>query len=166
LKDIQETLLALGLSQKSSWHISQGESDKILLAGKEERKSLVEDALGLRLYHTRIDEAFKKLEKTKLNIREANLKRKEVAPEIAELEKQITRIEKVFEYKQELKKNSKLYFYLKNKEISQIKQEISGFLSETEIKQKISDLEREIYLSQREIYETGSHDSEFWQSNK
>jgi chromosome segregation protein len=83
LKDIQETMLALGISSKSSWHISQGESDRILLASPLDRRSLVEDALGLRMYHTRIDDAQKKLEKSELNIRETTLKRKEILPEIA-----------------------------------------------------------------------------------
>jgi chromosome segregation protein len=114
LKDIQEILLLIGVGNRQSWHISQGESDKILLASKEERKSIIEDALNLRIYHNRINDAERKLEKTNENIRQINLQRRELAPEINTLQKQVEKIEKGDKYRQELEEKVVGFIFYKN----------------------------------------------------
>jgi len=63
LKDVLELLSSVSLGTSSHHIISQNEADRILLSNPKERKQMIEDALGLRVYHWKITEAERKLEK-------------------------------------------------------------------------------------------------------
>ena len=39
--------------------VNQGEADKILLSNNNDKREMIEDALGLRIYHLRIKESEK-----------------------------------------------------------------------------------------------------------
>ncbi|OGZ41404.1 MAG: hypothetical protein A3C80_02755 [Candidatus Ryanbacteria bacterium RIFCSPHIGHO2_02_FULL_45_43] len=88
LKDIAELLSRVGLGSTQHHIISQGESDRILLASPEERKEMIEDALGLKGYHIKRDEAVKKMEATEENIKQVKLIQKEINPHLKYLRKQ------------------------------------------------------------------------------
>lgn len=101
LKDIKELLSKANIGSTGHHIISQGEADRILSANIKERKSMIEDALGLRVYQYKLAESNKKLESTEENIREVGLLRKEIAPHLKFLKKQVEKIQKA----EELKKN-------------------------------------------------------------
>ncbi|TRZ53648.1 hypothetical protein D4R99_00490, partial [bacterium] len=82
--------------------ISQGETDRFLFASIKERRIMIEDALGLRIYQYKISESERKLRKTEENVREISLLRKELAPRISFLKKQVERIERVKKLRGEL----------------------------------------------------------------
>ncbi|MDP3875167.1 MAG: hypothetical protein Q8Q22_01445, partial [bacterium] len=82
--------------------ISQGEADKILSASPKDRKSIVEDALGLRLYQYKRLESERKLKKTFENIAQVEALRKEIAPHLKFLGKQVEKIEKTESMREEL----------------------------------------------------------------
>ena len=80
LKDVQELLSFAGIGGSAHTIINQGEADRILLASPRDRKEALEDALGLRVYHMRLNESKRKLERVKTHVHEVELLRKEIAP--------------------------------------------------------------------------------------
>ena len=50
LKDVQELLSAANIGSTGHHIISQGEADRILSASNQERREMIEDALGLKVY--------------------------------------------------------------------------------------------------------------------
>jgi len=103
LRDVIELLSNVSLGASSHHIISQNEADRILLSNAKERKQMVEDALGLRVYHWKIQESKKKLEKTKENIKEARSIRREISGHLKFLEKETEKIEKVKQFKEGLR---------------------------------------------------------------
>jgi len=114
LKDIYELLSAVSLGSTGHHIINQGEADRILNANIYERRGMIEEALGLRLYQWKIEESERKLEKTEDNIKQVESLRREIAPHLKFLKKQVEKIEKADEMRKELKG---LYLeYLKKEE--------------------------------------------------
>ncbi|MFA6565381.1 MAG: AAA family ATPase [Candidatus Paceibacterota bacterium] len=102
LKDIIELLSAAHIGSSAHHIISQGETDRFLFASIKERRIMIEDALGLRIYQYKINESERKLKKTEENVREISLLRKELAPRISFLKKQVERIERVKKLRNDL----------------------------------------------------------------
>jgi chromosome segregation protein len=93
LKDVQELLSFAGIGGSAHTIINQGEADKILLASPKDRKEALLDALGLRVYHMRLHESKRKLERVKVNVHEVELLRLEIKPHLSLLERQVKKIE-------------------------------------------------------------------------
>ncbi|MCX6756777.1 MAG: AAA family ATPase [Candidatus Nomurabacteria bacterium] len=93
LKDVQELLSFAGIGGSAHTIINQGEADRILLSSPRDRKEALEDALGLRIYHMRLNESKRKLERVKTNVHEVELLRLEIKPHLTSLEKQVKKIE-------------------------------------------------------------------------
>lgn len=103
LKDVQELLAAANIGSTGHHIISQGEADRILSASSKERREMLEDALGLKLYQYKKNEAEKKLVKTEENIEQVQSLRREHAPHLKYLKKQVERVEKSLAVQAELK---------------------------------------------------------------
>ncbi len=103
LKDVQELLAAANIGSTGHHIISQGEADRILSASPKERREMIEDALGLKVYQYKKTEAEKKLEKTRENIEQVESLRREHAPHLKYLKKQVERVEKSLAVQAELK---------------------------------------------------------------
>jgi chromosome segregation protein len=115
LKDIHNLLASVNIGSSGHHIISQGEADRILNASAKDRKEMVEDALGLKIYQYKIKESERKLEKTNENMKEVMMLRRENAPHLNFLKKQVEKFEKVKEMQAEL---SNLYReYLKKESI-------------------------------------------------
>ncbi len=125
LRDIVELLAEANIGSSGHHIISQGEADRLLSSSNKDRKEMIEDALGLKLYQYRKEESEKRLIKTKEHMKEVESLRRELAPHIRFLKKQIEKIEKAREIREELKGLYKEYFaYEKSfldKEIKDIK---------------------------------------------
>src|SRR3989338_3278074 len=102
LRDVQELLSSANIGPSGHHIISQGEADRILSAHPRERREMIEDALGLKLYQYKKTESEKKLEKTKENIAQVRALRKEVQPHLNFLERQVKKIEKSVELREKL----------------------------------------------------------------
>jgi chromosome segregation protein len=74
LKDIVELLAQANIGASGHHIISQGEADRILSANNRERREMIEDALGLKAYLYKREEAEKKLEKTQENMKQIDYK--------------------------------------------------------------------------------------------
>ncbi|MDE2079502.1 MAG: AAA family ATPase [Patescibacteria group bacterium] len=106
LKDILELLAKANIGQSGHHIISQGEADKILSASPKERREMLEDALGLKVYQYKLEESERKLEKTAENVRQVTALRREIAPHLRFLKKQVEKVEKA----EELRKSAVVRF--------------------------------------------------------
>lgn len=110
LKDVLETLAAANIGPTGHHIISQGEADRILSVKPSERKRIIEDALGLKIYHYKKGESEKKLSKTYENLQEILGLQREIEPTLRVLSKQMSRIERARELREEIQKKARLYF--------------------------------------------------------
>lgn len=114
LKDIIDLLASVNIGSSGHHIISQGEADRVLNASNKDRRAMIEDALGLKVYQYRIRESERKLEKTIINMKEVQASRREIAPHLAFLKKQVQVIEKAREMREDLKHLYKNYFSVEN----------------------------------------------------
>ncbi len=126
LKDIVELLSSAHIGTSGHQIISQGEADKVLNANIKERREMIEDALGLKVYQYRKEESFRKLEKTEDNIKQVESLRREIAPHIRFLKKQVEKIEKMAEMKDDLTKMYHDYFKREEEYINYEKKNINS----------------------------------------
>ncbi len=103
LKDVQELLASANIGPTGHHIISQGEADRILSASPKERREMIEDALGLKVFQFKKAESERKLKKTLENIAQVESLRREVAPHLKFLERQIKKIERSLALQEELK---------------------------------------------------------------
>jgi len=109
LKDIVDLLASVNIGSSGHHIISQGEADRVLNASNKERRGMIEDALGLKVYQFRIKESTRKLDKTLLNIKEVQALRREIAPHLAFLKKQVQVVEKAREMREDLRSLYRTY---------------------------------------------------------
>ncbi len=110
LKDIQELLSEANIGGSGHHIISQGEADRLLSSSNKERKEMIEDALGLKIHQYKKEESEKRLAKTKEHMKEVESLRRELAPHLRFLKKQVEKLEKAKEVRQELTNLYKEYF--------------------------------------------------------
>ena len=109
LKDIVTLLSSVNIGSSGHHIISQGEADRVLNASPRERREMIEDALGLKIYQQKIKDSERKLDRTTTNMKEVSLLRKENAPHLNFLRKQVEKLEKAKEMKVELLELSREY---------------------------------------------------------
>lgn len=142
LKDVIELLASAHIGASGHHIISQGEADRILNASTKERKAMIEDALGLKMYQYKKIESEKKLEKTFENIKQVESLRREIQPHIKFLKKQVEKVEKAIELKNELQTESLEYLRREEEYIEKTKEEIRSTKHPLEEKQR--ELEKEL----------------------
>jgi chromosome segregation protein len=109
LRDIVELLAGAHIGSSGHHIISQGEADRILNANVRERREMIEDALGLKIYQYKREESERKLEKTRANMEKVESLRKEIAPHLKFLKKQVEKVEKTIALREELRAVYKEY---------------------------------------------------------
>jgi chromosome segregation protein len=102
LKDILELLAEAHIGPSGHHIISQGEADRILNANIKDRKVMIEDALGLKIFQYKREESERKLVKTEENMKQVESLRKEIIPHIRFLKKQVEKVEKARTLREEL----------------------------------------------------------------
>ncbi|HRH26710.1 MAG TPA: AAA family ATPase [Parcubacteria group bacterium] len=125
LKDVVELLASAHIGSSGHHIISQGEADRILNSTPKDRKGMIEDALGLKIYNYKKVESEKKLQKTKENIDKVESLRREIAPHIKFLKKQVEKVEKAIAMKEELQKEALEYCKREDLYIKTTEQEIN-----------------------------------------
>lgn len=109
LKDISELLSGANIGSTGHHIISQGEADRILNSSVKDRRAMLEDALGLKVFQYKKIESERKLIKTEENIAQVNSLRREIAPHIKFLKKQVAKIEESRELREKLQDFYKKY---------------------------------------------------------
>lgn len=147
LKDIIDLLASVNIGSSGHHIISQGEADRILNASNKERRSMIEDALGLKIFQYRIKESERKLDKTIVNMKEVQSLRREIAPHLSFLKKQVEKVEKARSMKEELSNFYKTYLSFESAYITRENERISALRKSQDIKlleldEKIASLEQ------------------------
>ncbi len=156
LKDIIELLAGAHIGASGHHIISQGEADRILNANLKERREMIEEALGLKIYHYKREESERKLEKTQENLKEVYSLRKEIAPHLRFLEKQVEKVEKAREMRAQLETLYKEYFAQENLYINFTKKRLEQDKIEPEKKKKA--LEEELQQAKNILSESSEKD--------
>lgn len=163
LKDIHELIASVNIGSSGHHIISQGEADRLLNSKPAERREMLEESLGLKLYHYRIKESERKLEKTREHMREAESIRRELAPHIKFLKKQVEKIEKAREIEIALQELYGTYLVQEQSLLARKQGELqfeSGLLEQqlTDVEQELSQVAKtdhsEIQKLENEINET------------
>lgn len=126
LKDIVELLAEANVGSTGHHIISQGEADRILNASVKDRKLMLEDALGLKVFQYKKKESERKLEKTTENIAQVESLRKEIAPHIRFLKRQVEKIEKSKELQSDLTQKYQTYFRRESLYVEEEKKRIAS----------------------------------------
>ncbi len=114
LRDVNELLAGANIGETGHHIISQGEADRILLSNARERRSMLEDALGLKIYEFKKLEAERKLEKTDENIAQVQSLRRELAPHLRFLSSQVEKLERADELRKDLVSLAQAYFSIED----------------------------------------------------
>ena len=155
LKDIVDLLASVNIGSSGHHIISQGEADRVLNASNKDRRFMIEDALGLKVYQYRIRESERKLEKTLVNMKEVQALKREIAPHLAFLKKQVQVVEKAREMREELRNFYKTYLSSESTYINNETKRLSSLrrvLEErgTSLDSKIEELQRNKNENQEE----------------
>lgn len=110
MKDIHELIASVNIGASGHHIISQGEADRYLNSNIRDRRVLIEEALGLKIYQYRLKESGRKLERAEENMRESEMLRRELSPHLKFLKRQVGKIEKGKELRIELTEKYKEYF--------------------------------------------------------
>jgi len=148
LKDINELLASANVGSSGHHIISQGEADKILNSSVKDRREMLEDALGLRVFQFKKIESQKKLQKTENNIEQVQSLRREIAPHIKFLKKQVEKIEEGKKLKADLDIFYKTYLKIESEYLKKEKERIATAITEPKsrleiIESELSELEKE-----------------------
>ncbi len=153
LKDVIELLAKAHIGSSGHHIISQGEADKIISATPKDRKAMVEDALGLKIYQYKRVESERKLEKTFENIGQVEALRKEIAPHLKFLKKQVEKLEKTESLREELLNLAKEYFKREEEHVAEGKK---GLDSEKEpLHKALEKLDTELAAAKKTLAEAG-----------
>jgi len=156
LRDVFELLAKVHVGASGHHIISQGEADRVLNANIKDRRVMIEEALGLKIYHWKIDESEKRLVKTEENMKEVESLRREIAPHIKFLKKQVERLEKAEEMRGELKM---LYSKYLSREKTYLTQEGKRIEEErTEPARELAHSDKEIVRIRALLSETTGND--------
>lgn len=143
LKDVLELLAKAHIGSSGHHIISQGEADRILNASDKERKAMIEDALGLKIYQYKRLESERKLEKTFENIAQVEGLRREIAPHLKFLQKQAEKIEKAETLRVDLLKLAQEYF--KHEEMYLAEEKHSLAAEKKPIDEALTKLHKELF---------------------
>jgi chromosome segregation protein len=142
LKDVLSLLAEAHIGASGHHIISQGEADRILRANTKERREMVEEALGLKIYQYKREESEKKLEKTEENIRQVESLRREIAPHIKFLKKQVEKVERAEELKKSLTELYRQYLNIEEQYINSQKEKL--VIEKKPIEDKLHSLDKEM----------------------
>lgn len=145
LKDIVELLAGAHIGATGHHIISQGAADRILSASIRERREMIEDALGLKVYQWKKLESLRKLEKTEENMKQVESLRREIAPHLKFLKKQVEKIEKAEIMRRELITLYQEYFAYEENHLHGEKTRLQREFNEPN--KELADLDRELSIA-------------------
>jgi chromosome segregation protein len=130
LRDIFELLASVHIGSSGHHMISQGEADRILSANPKERRAMLEDALGLKVYQYKREESERRLGKTEDNLKEVDNLRREIAPHLRFLKKQMEKMEEAKALRDKLIGIYREYLKREEIYIAEIRSDLEGKLNE------------------------------------
>lgn len=155
LKDVVELLAKAKVGSQGLTIINQGSTDAILKASPRERRSMIEESLGLREFQLKKEEAKRRLISTEENLEKTRALLEELRPHLRSLRRQVGRWERREEIVNNLQLFERLFFSAKFKEVYQIKNEadekLSKFRESSVAEEKVlAELEKEFERLERQ----------------
>lgn len=135
LKDLIELLAKAKIGYSGITIVNQGLADSIIKASPKERRSMIEENLGLREFQLKKGEATRKLVSTTNNLEKTKSLVDELLPHLRSLRRQVSRWEKREEISDKLKLTEKVFFGSQFKNI---------FQSEDSLNKKLKDLKEKV----------------------
>ena len=142
LRDIIELLASVNIGASGHHIISQGEADRILNSSAKDRRVMIEESLGLKIYHWKIGESERKLGKTNENLDKAESLRREILPHIKFLKKQVEKIERAEEMRSRLAENYAEYLKKEETYLGREKRRTEG--DKHSVEKEVSRIDNEI----------------------
>jgi len=152
LKDIIDFFAKSRLGTRGFTIINQGDSDLFVRATPKERRSMLEEILGLRQYQLKKHDAELKLKATNFNIEKVKALIEELMPHLRLLRKQATKWERHGMLVEELRRIEDVYFGAKMEEIEADVKALDPRLHD--IEKKILHKEEEYKTLQKELRAT------------
>ena len=118
LKDVIDFFAKARLGTKGFSIINQGDSDLFVRSSPKDRRTMLEEILGLRQYELKRHEAEHKLLNTRFNMDKVKALLDEIAPHLRLLTRQTARWEKHAETERELRELEREFFSFKYREIA------------------------------------------------
>lgn len=156
LRDVYEVLSNVSLGASGHHIISQGEADRILNANGKERKGMIEDALGLKIFQYKKQESERKLEKTNENLKEAESLRREIAPHIKFLKKQVDELARAEGLRTDLSALYQVFFAVEAHYISTTSALLSG--EKEKLETNLRTFEEKIRMARETLGREGEDD--------
>ncbi len=103
LQDIQMLLAKANFGQRTYSVIGQGMADAVLSSSLQERKEFFDEAVGVRQFKIKREQALNKFKATRENLAQTQLTIQELDPQLKSLTRQVKRLEKREEIEKELK---------------------------------------------------------------
>ncbi len=151
LKDVVELIARMGLGETKHNIIGQGEVDRILLASPREKREMLEEALGLRVYQLKKNETERKLDSTQNNMKQVEALLREITPHLKFLRIQAEKHKTREQLELDLKNLQKNYLSKERKEIAAVRAQLQ-FESEPLFKRK-AEIEKETKNTLQKITE-------------
>lgn len=156
LIDVLELLARAGINPKSYCVVNQGMTDAILKASPEERRSIFEDATGVKPYKIKKNEAVRKLDLTGQNLSRVKDLLAEISPRLAFLKRQANKLQKFETVKQQLEDSQKQWYSYNLNKFSGQKKELRKRLEAIESGLKKSEKELGGWLKKMEVIKSQS----------
>jgi len=141
LLDILELLSRVGINPKSYCVVSQGMADAILRASSEERRSIFEDAAGVKPYKIKRGETLRKLDLAEQNLSRVRDLLAEISPRLSFLKRQANKAQKLSVVKSQLEDILKTWYsfnlnrlYRQKSEVSVKKDKLDNIFSQSQEK--------------------------------
>jgi chromosome segregation protein len=113
LLDVIDLLAKAGVGKESYAIINQGMADSVLNATPLERRTIIEDAAGVKQYQIKKERSLRKLESTRENLDKAKSLVEEIKPHLKNLKRQAERASQAETVSKELKeKQTRLFSFL------------------------------------------------------
>ncbi len=113
LQDVVDLMAKAGVGKDGYSIITQGMADSVLSATPMERRSIIEDAAGVKQYQIKKERSIRKMETTRDNLEKARSLAEEIKPHLNLLKRQAEKAKQGEKVSQELKeKQTRLYTYL------------------------------------------------------
>ena len=110
LKDINEFLVKEGIVTSKYHIVSQSEADKIFNTSAIDKRKIIEDALGLKIFQLKKEESERKLKKAEENMVQVEALRREIKPHLNFLKKQFDKAQKLVGFRAQLKDTCLVHF--------------------------------------------------------
>lgn len=110
LADILLLLAQCNLGHRTYSVVGQGMVDAVLNAGQSERKEFFDEATGVRQHQIKKEQALKKIEETRKNLRQVSALVREIAPRLKMLERQKERLQRREGLEKELNRLQEIHY--------------------------------------------------------